>query len=375
MAPHANYGGLESTIVGSENFDLVQHTLTLRDPTSGQLITMDLGPGDVHIDAALSNYISGFSNSEFGADRVAPLVPVNKQSNFYFQFNPDNAFSPVGGIEVAPGADPPEVNPIVNNDKYVAKGFALASVLPVELLANQDAPLNLEMAATRMLMDKLLVSRDVRVANMAFTSGNYSSGQNLITTLGPTTKWNGGGQSNPVRDLKDLMEKSLMLPTDMGMSFDTWNGFCENPGVQKYLFAKSSVRALPEKNRYDEWAGLLELPRPNVFTTRTKTAAGAYPYIWKTHVAVFRRPPGDNISMYDVSTFKTMRWNGAGAPTLPTEFGGAVQGGFTVRSFYNPFKGKRGVRTIIVAHDDAEVVTGGPGQISLVGGLILNAFS
>ena len=54
------------------------------------------------------------------------------------------------------------------------------------------------------------------------------------------------------------------------------------------------------------------------------------------------------------------------------EFGGNVQGGFTVRSFFNPFKGKRGVRTIIVAHDDFEAVTGGLGNVSLVGGLIVN---
>jgi hypothetical protein len=78
--------------------------------------------------------------------------------------------------------------------------------------------------------------------------------------------------------------------------------------------------------------------------------------------------------MFDVSTFKTFRWNGAGAQNLPTEFGGTIQNGFTVRRFYDPFKGVRGRVVIIVAHNDAEVVTGGTGQSALVGGLILNAF-
>lgn len=374
MPPSMDFGSLERTVVGAENFDLVQHTITLRDPT-GTLVTMDLGPADVHIDTALSNYISGFRNGDFGADAVAPPVQVNNQSDYYFQFNPDNAFAPVGGIEVAPGADPPEVNPLIANDRFACKGFALASVLPTELIANQDAPLNLEMAATKMLMDKLLVSRDVRCANMAFTSANFSSAQGLITTLDATTKWNGGASANPVRVIKNLCESSLMLPTDMGMAYNTWNAFCENPAVQKYIFAKSGVRPLPEKNRYDEWSALLELPRPNIFASRTKTGS-TYPFIWANHVSLFRRPPGDTVSMFDVSTFKTMRWNGAGAANLGGgEFGGRVQGGFTVRSFFNPFKGKRGVRTIIVAHDDAEIVTGGPGQVSLVGGLILNAYS
>ena len=54
--------------------------------------------------------------------------------------------------------------------------------------------------------------------------------------------------------------------------------------------------------------------------------------------------------------------------------GGVVQGGFTVRSYFNPFKGKRGVRSIVVAHDDAEKVTGGLAGVSVVGGLIKNAY-
>lgn len=362
---------LERTI--ASGYDAVKHTVTMREPGTGQLITMDLGTADVHIDAALSNYISGFRNAEFGADRVSPIVPVNKASDFYFQWNPDNALEAAQSIEVAPGADPSEVNPLLATQQYITRGFALASVIPMEVIANQDAPLNIEMAATKMLMDKLLLSREIRTMTAAYTSANYSSAAGLVTILLAAQKWNGGVNSNPVRDIKNLMEKSLMLPTDMVMSFDTWNIFTENPAVQKYVFAKSGVRPLPEKDRYDEWGALLELPRPNVVAVKAKNSAGAYPFVWAGDVSLFRRPPGDAVSMFDVSTFKTFRWNGAGAEQLPTEFGGQVQGGFTVRSFYNPFKGKRGVRTIIVAHDDFEAITGGLANVSLVGGIIKGA--
>lgn len=362
---------LERTI--AHGYDPVHMTVTMRDPGSGQLVAMDLGTSDVHIDAALSNYISGFRNGEMAADRVSPIVSVNKASDFYFQWNPDNALETVQGIEVAPGADPREINPLLATQQYITRGFALASVIPMEVIANQDAPLNIEMAATKMLMDKLLLSREIRTMTAAYTSANYSGAAGLVTTINAQTKWNGGNQSNPVRDIKNLMEKSLAMPTDMVMSFDTWNIFTENPAVQKYVFAKSGVRPLPEKDRYDEWGALLELPRPNVAAAKAKNAAGAYPFVWASSVSLFRRPPGDAVSMFDISTFKTFRWNGAGMDRLPSEFGGSVQGGFTVRSFYNPFKGKRGTRTIIVAHDDFEAVTGGLANVSLVGGLILNA--
>ncbi len=138
---------------------------------------------------------------------------------------------------------------------------------------------------------------------------------------------------------------------------------------------KSGVRPMPDKNNYAEWAALLELPIPVVVSVKSKTTAGAYPYVWATNVALIRRPPGDAVSMNDVSTFKTFRWNGAGMQTLPTQFGGTVQGGFTVRSFYDFTKGKRGTMKIIVAHDDFEAVTGGLANVSRVGGLILTANS
>jgi len=262
---------------------------------------------------------------------------------------------------------------LLATQQYITRGYALASVIPMEIIANQDAPLNIEMAATKMLMDKLLLSRETRVAAAAFNPANFSAAAGLVTTLTAQTKWDNGPNSNPVRDIKNIMEKSLMMPTDMAMSFDTWNIFTENPNVQKYVFAKSGVRPLPEKDRYDEWGALLELPRPNVIAVKSKNTAGAYPYVWASNVSLFRRPPGDAVSMYDASTFKTFRWNGAGANQLPTEFGGRVEGGFTVRSFYNPFKGKRGVRVIVVAHDDFEAVTGGLANVSLIGGLILGA--
>lgn len=358
----------------AEGVDIVEHTITMRDP-DGKLVKMDLGVADVHVDAALSNYISGYRNGEFGADKVSAVVTVNKASNYFFQYNPDNALAPTNGTETAPGADVAEITPQLSTYQYQTKGYALAAKLPTELLANQDAPLNLEMAATRMCMDKLLLNREVRVAAQAYTSGNFSSAQSLVTTLTSSTKWNGGANADPVRNIRNLCELSLSPVTHMAMALPTWNAFTENPAVQKYVFAKIGAKPLPDASSYEEWAGLLDLPVPLIMRSKVKNTSGAYPFVWASHVALVRRPPGDAISDMDVATFKTFRWNGAGANTLPTEFGGTVQGGFTVRSYFNPFAGKRGSRFVVVAHDDAEVVTGGLSGVSVVGGLILNAFS
>ena len=39
---------------------------------------------EVHIDAALTNLSVGYQNPAFIADRLAPVVPVRKQSDKYF---------------------------------------------------------------------------------------------------------------------------------------------------------------------------------------------------------------------------------------------------------------------------------------------------
>lgn len=350
------------------SIDLHNHTINMRQP-DGQLVTMDLGTSDVHIDAALANYISGYKPADFCADIGAPPVPVNKASNYYFQFDPDNALATVDGTQVAPGADAPVINPKLSNTRYSTLGYSLACVFPTEVLANQDAPLNLQMAGMRMVMDKLLLNREVRVKNVLFSSTNFT-GSHIVDLSGtPAAKWNGGASSDPVANIQSLMQSSLMPITDMIMDLTTWNAFTTNATVQKYVAFKSAAPPLPGTDQADLFAALLRLPKPHICEVRAKNATtGAYPYVWSGDVALVRRPPGE-VSDVDIATAKTFRWNGAEGQ-LPDQnrIVSASGGGFTVRSFFNPYKGGRGVTVIIVTHNDAEqLITG------LVGGYIKGA--
>ena len=47
----------------------------------------------------------------------SPPVVVNKSSNYFFQFDPDNALATTDGTQTAPGADPPMVNPKLSNTR------------------------------------------------------------------------------------------------------------------------------------------------------------------------------------------------------------------------------------------------------------------
>lgn len=356
-----------------EGFDFYNNTVTMRDPQTGVLVTMDLGQSDVHIDTALTNYVTGYANGEMKADMFAPPIVVNAASNKFFQFSADNALATVDGTVVAANGDFAEITPALSNTSYNTVGYALGSRIPTEIIANADAVLNILRAATRMCMDRLQLNREVRVKNLAFTAGNYAA-SNLIALTG-AQKWNGGAASDPIGNIHQLVEASLMPVTHMLMSKQTWNAFQKNPAVQKFIAFKNSAPPLVGTTGAEAWAALLDVPIPVIAEAKAKdpTVAASYPYVWNGSVVLFRKPPGEMSDM-DIATAKTFRWNGAGGPNLPTEFGGAVQGGWTVRSFFDPFKGRRGTQTVVVTHDDAEVITGGTAGVAVVGGLIQNAY-
>jgi hypothetical protein len=333
--------------------DLRNHTITMTD-ASGQTVTMDLGISDVHTDAALSNYINGYKPAEMMADAVSPPVMVNKASNYYYQFDPDNAFAVADGTVVAPGADVPMVSVKLSSTRYATLGYSLGSIIPTEVLANQDAPLNIQMVATRMIKDKLMLNREVRIKTQAFSTANFTSTHLRDLSGDSTLKWNGGSASDPVKDIQMLQEAALMPITDMGMDLATWNAFTRNANVQKFTGFKQAVQGLPTPDQRAAFAAFLNLPRIHVSEARVKNpTTGAYGYVWSSDVILWRRPAGETSDM-DIATMKTFRWNGAGSDSLPTEFGGTVTAGWTVRAFFNPFKGPRGSQVIIVTHNDAE---------------------
>jgi hypothetical protein len=345
--------------------------IQMRDVATGQLFTMDLGPADVHIPAAVNNFVTGYSNGEMIADKVAAPFLTNKATDYFWQYQPDNALATADNTMTAPGGAYPTINPAIGNTQFLTNMYTLGAVIPMETIANQDEMLNIVLAAMKTCMDKLLLNREVRVKNLAFTTGTWNSGASLVLGLGPTQKWNGGSAADPIANIKQIYQASLMPPTHMVMGRRDWDNFVTNPAVQKYVAFKPGAKGIPAPGD-GAWSALLDLPIPIIGEAKAKNAAGAYPYVWDSNVVLIRSVP--KVSMYDATSLKTFRWNGAGGPKLPTEFGGTVENGWTIRQFYDFTKGPKGSMVVVVSHHDAETITGGPGASSYIGGLITGTY-
>lgn len=342
------------------HLDLHNNTRTMRD-ASGRLVTMDLGASDVHLDSALANVAFGYKLAEGIADIACPVVPTPKQSDKYWIWDKDDALQPVQNLLVAPGGNVHEVSARLSSASFTTAPYALQGFVPTEVEANADSPLQPRIAVMRRLMNALAIGREVRVASMLQTAGNYAAA--FKTSLGGTAKWNGGSASNPLQDLYTRIEAALMPITGIVMSEGVWHDFVQNAQVQKFIASKINVPGTPTPEQMVGASALMGLPKIHIGAMKYKATSSTYPYVWGNDVVLLHQPASLPSDGQDIATGYTYRWSGGG--DTPN---GAMQGGFLVRSYFDDKRGARGGTVIVVTHNDAEVFTA-----DAVSGLITGA--
>lgn len=331
--------------------DLAQGTVTLRDE-QGNLITMDLGPADVHIETGLVNYCAGYKLQDGIADTVCPIVPVPKASDKYWTWDKNDAFQDVEALVSGATDNPKEVSPRLGNSSFSTKSYCLAAPVPVELVANADAPVRPEIAAVRRVMNALSLARERRVASLLMSTANWGSGRYGAVAA----KWNGGANSDPIRDIYTAIESCLTPINQIVMSERTYHDFVQNAQVQKYIASKVNVAPIAASNSgsASSMSALLGLPPIVIAPMKgVVTNTTTYGYVWGDNVALCYNEPGVPADGQTINTAKTFRWTGADAATPD----GTASGGFMVRKYFDPRRGSRGSWVYVVVVNDAEVMT------------------
>lgn len=337
----------------------VGHPVVMRDADGDErVITMDLSPADVHVPSAMPNFAGGYRLAEGAADIFSPAVQVGKTIDKYHIWDLANAFGRTQATTSAPGAAVAEVSPTLSTDQYTTQEYALACFVPTDVEANADAPLRPTQKAIQLVMDKLLIEREFRVATLATTTGNWDS--NLVTALGATAKWNGGSTSDPVKDLHTIIELSWAPVTGIIMSERVHNNFTRNASVQKFIASKTGVAPLPDAS---SMSAILSLPPIHVAKMKT-SVAGVPTYVWGNGCVLMHQPPENPpTDQQSIATSYTFRWNGGAAPD------GSMTAGFMVRTYFDQRRTGRGGNVVVVVHNDSEKMTS-----KYVGGLITGCY-
>jgi hypothetical protein len=354
--------------------DAANNLMLYRDASQGgRLITMDLGGGDVHFDAPLVSYATGYAVMQdlLIADKVMPIVPVEKQSDLFYQWDKDDAFQEVVAVVNAPGGNLTEISPRQSRTPFATLQYAVRTFLPTETEANADAALKLAMRYVQLPMDKLLISRELRVKRKVTDASKYATANKV--TLAAGEKWNGGASSDPVANIHAMMEASLMPITHIAMSEKTYNAFVRNPAVQKYVASKTAIKPKPNAEHAGEFSALLELPEFIIGRQKYKSGASAYDYIWGGDVVLYHLPT-TLPPMGRPIAFNTFRWTGGLGSGLNVKESAllgttSTEGGWGVRTYFDPTRGAQGGRGCVVYHQDDEFVVD-----TNVAGLIIGAY-
>ncbi len=203
------------------------------------------------------------------ADRVAPRIRTDGPLFKYPVFKIEDAFTVVDNqIDRLGRAN--ELTYRADEATGAVLDYALREPIPFRDEAaarNGTIPFALKACAIRSIVDKNQLNREIRVAAMAMTLANYSTGYKTDLTSG--TKWTDFTNSDPVKDIIDA-KAGMIIPGNVGVTSQAVaNVLQRHPKVSVALGGSANSGRLTPLS---EIATLLGLERIEVGSTIKQTS-------------------------------------------------------------------------------------------------------
>lgn len=267
--------------------------------------------GDVHVNSLLTAMSIGYEPKGFFADRIWPVVNVDKQTDIYAKYNKSfwardlgaPGAAPTGSYAIrrAPGTRARTAGYTVDvTNTYRCINYALGFEIPDELRANADAVFNLDRDAATLLTSLLRLRFDREFAADFVASSVWDN------TLTVTTKWSDYGASTPIEDLRavltTLRQKTLGMSAEGGikllMGALVEQRLLDHPDILERIKYTGSAAA-PTKVNMNALAELLDIDEvivaKSVYTADeeggTAEASVTYADVISDKVLVFWTPP------------------------------------------------------------------------------------
>lgn len=192
-----------------------------------------------HIDRALTEISVKYVQdaSVYIADKVFPIVPVQKQSDRYFMYKKedwfrDDAEERALGTESA-GGD----YDIDNTPTYFCRKYAYHKDVFEEDRANTDDPLTPDIDATEFVTDKLLLRREIAWASNYFIPGVWATDVKGVAA-GPVgaqvLQWS-DPNSTPIEDIRKYRTAVLSVtgkkPNVLVLGQEAYDALCDHPDI------------------------------------------------------------------------------------------------------------------------------------------------
>lgn len=161
-------------------------------------------PSDVHINGPLTNVAVAYFQSAAGfiADRVFPTVNVAKKSDLYYIYPKEELLRDEAKVR-APGTESAGGGFAPTTSNYDCRVEAFHKDIDDQLRGNADSVLQLDTAATRFVMSKMMIRREASWFTTYFNTGIWGTDITGVAS-GPSTgevlQWNAAA-STPRADV------------------------------------------------------------------------------------------------------------------------------------------------------------------------------
>lgn len=300
-----------------------------------------LTPSQVHLDVPLTNLTLAYAQPADGfiADKVFPIVDVDRQSNKYYIYDRENFNRSGNRRPLAPGTEVEEVGMSISNDNYYADVFGLGTSFDEQTLANEDAALEIRAAQAQMLTTQLMVDREKDFVTKFFSDNIWGTNWDGVAnadndTAAEVTNWDDYTNSTPIVDVRRLartiqLKSGGFKPNTMVVSKQVRDVLVDHPDILARLNGGATVTntALITDAKLAE---IFEVERFFVMEAIENTAAeGATEsnaFIGGNHVLLCYTP--SSAGLMSPAAGLTFAWN-----SIP----GASRLGITVESFTGDF--------------------------------------
>lgn len=156
----------------------------------------------VHVNRPLTNISQAYMQdaSDYIADKVFPVVPVQKQSDRYFVYTKGDWFRDEAQVR-APGTESAGGGyNIDNTPSYYAPVYAYHKDVDPQIRANTDVPLNADRDATLFVTQRMLLKRERLFTTVALATSTWT-GSSTGTDVTPSPLWS-AANSTPLEDIE-----------------------------------------------------------------------------------------------------------------------------------------------------------------------------
>jgi len=219
---------------------------------------------DSHIDAILTNISVAYMQKQenFIADKVFPVIPVDKKSDKYFVYTKNDWFRD----EAQRRADATESAGSGYNlttGTYAADVWAFHKDVGDQTLANSDAPLNPLREASEFVTHRLLLRKELQFVSDFFTTGVWAddvTGVASSPSSGQTIQWSNYTTSDPINDIEagkaEILGNTGQEGNTLVLGYETFRQLKNHPDLVDRIKYTSSQTITT-----DMLAAMFDIPR------------------------------------------------------------------------------------------------------------------